>query len=122
MGNQEDLYGVRQQLIGNRFRRRDAHPAPHETPELLDARADRLEFGNGVTCVSDEQLTRRCWPDAAWQSLEQRRAKLSLQIDHLPVERGGSDVERVRGFADRSMTGNGIHIGEYARGSGRLLI
>src|SRR5581483_8767658 len=47
---------------------------------------------------------------AVRETVEQRRADLGLELEDLPVDRGGRDIEPPRGFADRAGTAHGIEI------------
>ena len=51
--------------------------------------------------VAGEDLASGGQAQAAGQSLEQRRADLVFELENLPVDRRGGNVEPARGFADR---------------------
>ena len=100
--------GFRDQVVGRGFRARDPHRAAHQAAQLLDLRDGGGEIGQAAPDGRDQDLAGRGQAHAARQPLEQRRAKLLLDIQDAAIERGRCDAQPIGGFADRARARDGV--------------
>jgi hypothetical protein len=104
----------RQKLARDRFDRGDADLAAYQAAQLFDLRLDRLELGNRLPCIGEKDLAGCGQPHAARQPLEKIAAQIEFEIEDLPVQCGGRDVERFGRLADRAVARHGVDIGQKA--------
>ena len=103
---------LRQEAHQKRFQRDDAHVAAHRAAQARDLRPRALVFVLSLAHVAQQQFAGRGRAHAAPAALEQGHAHLVFQPQDLPVDRRGSDAQRIGGLADRAVARDMIEIAQ----------
>ena len=90
----EPVDGARQEVDQQRIDRRDRDMAGARRLEIVNRHPHTVEIVQRIRDVAQQQFARDREPHAAGQAIEERRPQLVLEIEDLPVDRAGRDVER----------------------------
>ena len=99
----------------HRLDRRDSHVTASQSAQILDLRPGQLEIPCHAPDMAEQHFAGAGEPHAARQPLEELDAEIGLQVQYLPVERRGGDVQKSSGLAHRPMGGDGLEIGKGPR-------
>ena len=98
------------QKLRGAFDQSDPDLAPTQALEVVDLRSRFAEVAAEAADGLQKDLAGGCQPKPLRHALEQGQAQLLLQLDDLPVHRGGRDVEVFGGATDRPAPSHLIEI------------
>ena len=90
----------------------DADDAALDAAQACQLALDPVELVQRATGVADHQLAGRCQPQPFRQALEQLHAQLGLDLENLPVDRRGGDVQALRCLAYRPGAGGFLEVAQ----------
>jgi hypothetical protein len=90
------------QLLGRRMRDREVDVTAPQRPQVGDLGQRVVEVALAAPDRGQHDLAGAGQLHAAGQAIEQRGADLLLEVEHLLVHRGGREVQRLAGLADRA--------------------